>query len=119
MATLVNNQPFTIALGASEVGPLDLPDGMQRLLVTYNCAAWPVAAAGTIAIKLRVAPDGVNYRDEWTDTIQYAQLSRGGVPQATAQFGITLHEPFGPTARLKVVFDSTVAVATTVTVEAA
>ena len=121
MTIILNNSPYTITTGVSETAPLTLPQGTQRLVVTYECAAWPVVSDGLIATTLRISDNGgSNYRDEWRDTFQHAQLKHGGVVQSTARFGIGLNAPFGNNSRLKVGFNSAVpsSVSTTVTVEA-
>lgn len=119
MTTLVNNQPFVILVGASEVGPMNLPQGTNKLLVTHACGTWPSIADGTLTVTLRISDDNeAHYRDVWSDTFQHVALFRRGVLQPNAQFGIQLEAPFGPTSKLKVGFQSDVLVSTTVSVDA-
>jgi hypothetical protein len=120
MTTILSNQPFSIKVGASEAGPLDLPDGTTTLLVTYDCGGWPSVSDGTMTVTILVANDGANYAPIWTDTFQHVLLSHGGVPVSQASFGVGLGVPFPHAARMKVAFTSTcpAAVATTVTVQA-
>lgn len=119
MTLLVNNQPLTIAVGQTDLGPLTLPVGAKNLLCTYANAGWPEPSDGAITVTLRLSNDsGATYRDEWHDTFQHVALRRGGALQSTAVFGIGLSTPFGPTSRLIVRFNSTVSVSTTVSVDA-
>lgn len=105
MTILLNNQAFAIVVGNSTVGPLNLPQGTEDLLVTYANAAWPAVSDGTLTVTIQISDDnGQNYRDEWTDTFEHVQLSRGGVVQSTAQFGVGLQNPFGATSKLKIKF---------------
>jgi len=119
MTVLVSDQPLNVAAGITELGPLNLPQGTSRLLVTYTCGSWPVTTDGQIIVTIRISDNGgTGYRDEWSDTFQHVRLLRAGVVQDTAQFGITLQAPFGNNSRLKVRFNSQVAFSTNVTVEA-
>ena len=119
MTTLVNAAPLSIIIGASEIGPLSLPVGSRQLLVTYSNVGWPAVADGTITVTLMISDNnGATYRNEWSDTFRRVSLSRGGVLQTQASFGIGLQAPFGATSKLKVAFTSTVLVVTTVTVTA-
>jgi len=119
VAVLVNNQPLDISVGLSELGPLTLPQGSRSLLCTYECASWPVTNDGLITVTLKISDDGgSNYRNEWSDTFQHAQLKHAGVVQSNASFGIGLQAPFGANSRLKVAFNSPVSVSTTITVQA-
>jgi hypothetical protein len=120
VAVLVNNQPFTIQQGASEVGPVNPPNGTQTIQVTYECGAWPVVSDGQLVVTLKISDNnGAVYRDEWTDTFQHQRLMRYGVVQNNASFGIGLQAPFGNQARLRVAFqNSGPAINTTVTVTA-
>jgi hypothetical protein len=117
---IVNNAPFTIQSGDSEIGPVDLPTGTRNLLVTYECAAWPVDTDGQFTVTLKISEQGNNFVDAWSDTFQHQRLARVGVVVPNASFGVGLEKPFGQTARLRVAFQSTVpgGVATTVTVQA-
>jgi hypothetical protein len=118
MAILVSNQPFTIVVGQSEVGPLDLPNGTRQILVSYARGDWPAVADGLVTATLRVADDGVNFVDIWSGTFEHVVQFRAGVLQTTGQFTVGLQTPFSATARLRVRFDSTVAITTSVTVAA-
>jgi hypothetical protein len=124
MTILLNAAPVTIIVGHSENAALTLPQGAKTLNVNYSNVGWPAVSDGQIKVSLFVSNNnGVSYPavPDWADTFEHIALSKGGVPQTSANAGATLQAPFGSTSKLKVVFDNStpVVIATTVTVTAA
>lgn len=121
MAVLALNVAASVPAGSSSFGPFNLPTvPSDQLLVTLSLATWPAVRGGTISVRLRLDRTRKGaYVTEWEDTFAYQALTRGGVPQATASFGIGLSEPVPARSRLMVDVDTDAAFTTAVTVEAA
>ncbi len=121
MTRLLTAPETTLPQGQFTSPELTLPEGTQRLLVNYTMPNWLAISDGQITVTLMISDDGgANYRTEWTDVFQHVRLTKGGVVQSSANFGIGLQAPFGPTSRLKVGLLNTVVlgVVTAITVDA-
>jgi len=121
MARLLTDAQRHLPKGQFTSAALNLPQGTEDLSVTYTMPGWPAVSDGQITVSLLISDDGgQNYRTEWSDTFEHVQLLRGGEVQATANFGIGLENPFGPTSKMKVGILNTVTggVDTALTVDA-
>lgn len=121
MTQLISLPQTTLAKGQFTSSALTLAQGTKELSVNYTMPGWPAVADGQITVTLLISDDGgANFRTEWSDVFQHVVLKRGGVAQASANFGIKLQNPFGATSKMKVGFENTVAagITTALTVDA-